>query len=112
MKMSGYEGLTSSQVEFARRAGAVPGVRPDWDEKSVFMYREDSTLTWRWLVDATGEIVETAWFRRACNILRHPSAAGVWPKKESARGHLDPDPARRLPVPRLIARNDVPQVDG
>jgi hypothetical protein len=41
------------------------------------MYREDSTLTWRWLVDATDQLVETDWFRRARNILRHPSATGA-----------------------------------
>ncbi|MDQ6605793.1 MAG: hypothetical protein M3Z06_04505 [Actinomycetota bacterium] len=57
------DALTEAQSLFASRHAAVPVMRSDRDSRMIFMYRSDELRTFRWLVDHTGEVVESAAFR-------------------------------------------------
>lgn len=55
--------LTPAQHRFASQYAAVPVMRSDRDQRMIFMYRSDELRTFRWLVDHTGHVVESAAFR-------------------------------------------------
>ncbi len=55
--------LTAAQSRFASDYAAVPVMRSDHDSRMIFMYRSDELRTFRWLVDHTGQIIESAAFR-------------------------------------------------
>jgi hypothetical protein len=54
--------LTVAQARFAREHDAQPGVRATPDDSCVYMYREESGSSWRWLVAPDGKILDTAIF--------------------------------------------------
>jgi len=54
--------LTPAQQRFAREHSAVPGMCADSSRWTVYMYRTGPLQTTRWLVDAAGNIVDSATF--------------------------------------------------
>jgi hypothetical protein len=57
--------LTEPQRRFAARHEAVPAVRSGQDPRMIFMYRDEAHRTSRWLVDETGQVIDTATFHHA-----------------------------------------------
>jgi hypothetical protein len=57
------EELTAAQFAFAARHRAVPAVRSAQDPRMVFMYRDETHRTSRWLVDDAGTVIDIASFR-------------------------------------------------
>jgi hypothetical protein len=58
-------GLTEAQRRFAHGHRATAIMRSELNGASVFMYSSDALRTFRWLVDADGDAIETASFRCA-----------------------------------------------
>ncbi len=58
-----------AQMEFAARYHAVPAVRSGQDPRMIFMYRDEPFRTSRWLVDESGEVIDSAMFHH------HPTPA-------------------------------------
>ena len=66
--------LTAAQCLFAHDHGADPVLRSDRDTSMIFMYRSEEirgsendpeVRVFRWLVDRTGGVVDSATFRRS-----------------------------------------------
>lgn len=50
--------LSDAQRRFAQRRDAFAGIRAGADRRSVFMYCEAGSRTYRWLVDPSGRVME------------------------------------------------------
>lgn len=55
--------LTPAQARFAAVHRARPDQHAVWDDSLVFVYREESGITHRWLLNADGRVVDSAAFR-------------------------------------------------
>jgi hypothetical protein len=60
-----WSGLSSDQRRFAEEHDGFPGIRAGADRDLVFIYSEQRTRTYRWLVDAHGRVVEFVILRYA-----------------------------------------------
>ena len=56
--------LTDAQARFAQQEQATIGGRAVFDDRMVFLYREERSVAFRWLVDRHGHIVEALMFHR------------------------------------------------
>jgi hypothetical protein len=56
-------GLSAPQRQFAERQGARPGSYAN--ARGIFLYRETPWATYRWLVDAKGDVLDAARFFKA-----------------------------------------------
>ncbi len=58
-------GLSPAQARFARLHGAGNRINRAIHPRDVFLYREEPWATYRWLVDDTGQTIESKTFRRS-----------------------------------------------
>ena len=57
--------LTPAQRRFAESVGAVPTRRSEADPELVVMYREVEGVTFRWIIDRVGTVVDATTFRES-----------------------------------------------
>jgi len=57
------DGMSVAQSQFAFEHTAIPVTRSERDRRLIFMYHSDERRTFRWLVDETGGVVDSASFR-------------------------------------------------
>ena len=118
-ELSDARALTPGQARFAREHNALPGMHATHDERMVFLYRDNRCATYRWLLDESGEAVDTAKFRRCVPRVSVLAVTGaVAPRNSRVRPAQAPRPvahtqrsgwlsalacSQRSPQPPLVA---------